>query len=111
MQVVKTIGWVVLTAIVVAFVVANWSEPQEVRLWPNSDADGGWYIYDWPVGFIALTFFLSGFVPMYLYYRAAKWQFNRRIAALEAAARSAAIASQPPAAAPPVPETPAEVQA
>ncbi len=108
MQVVRTIGWVILTAIVVAFVVANWSEPQEVRLWPRSGPDGGWYIYDWPVGFIALAFFLSGFVPMWLYHRAAKWQFNRRIAALEAAARSAAASA---VAAQPAPTTPAEVEA
>lgn len=90
MQVVRTIAWILLTAVVVAFVVANWSEPQDVRLWPTGNEVGGWYVVMWPVGFIALTFTLIGFVPMWLYHRAAKWQLHRRIAALEVAARTAA---------------------
>jgi UDP-N-acetylmuramyl pentapeptide phosphotransferase/UDP-N-acetylglucosamine-1-phosphate transferase len=93
MQVVRTIALILLTAVVVAFVVANWSEPQNVKLWPVSAEAGGWYVMMWPVGFIALVFSLIGFVPMWVYHRAAKWQLHRRIAALEAAARSAAIAA------------------
>ena len=114
MHIVRTIAWIILTAIVVAFVVANWTAPLEVRLWPQSDADGGWYVVGWPVGFIALAFLLVGFIPMWLYHRAAKWQLKRRIATLEAAARSAIqptpssgpTPAAPPAEPAPAPETP-----
>ena len=89
MQIVRTIGWIMLTAIVVAFVIVNWGDPQDVKFWPKTG--GGWYVFPWPVGFIAMVFFVLGFAPMWLWHRASKWQAKRRIAALEAAARTAAV--------------------
>ena len=96
MQVVRTGIWVLLTAAVVGFVSMNWRDPSEVRLLPGTA-----YIFDWPVGFIALVFFLLGLVPMYAYHRAARWHLRRRVAALEAAARVpvavAPVINPPPA--------------
>lgn len=101
MNVIRTAIWVVITALVVGFVVLNLGEPQAVRIWPGgTDA----YVVDWPVGVMALVFFLAGFVPMWLYHRGVKWGLNRRIAALENAARvNAVVAATPP---PPQPESP-----
>jgi lipopolysaccharide assembly protein A len=58
-------------------------------IWPGgTDND---FLFEWPVGFMALVFFLAGFVPMWLYHRGVKWGLNRRIAALENAARVSAV--------------------
>jgi len=118
MQNLRTIGWVILTAIVVAFVIMNFGERHEVKFWPGSD--GGGLLFEWPVGFIALVFFLLGFAPMWLIHRAHKWSTARRIASLENAARTVAatpVAVTPktdpaPAPAPaPEPETPLQPDA
>ncbi|OZA92424.1 MAG: hypothetical protein B7X57_08305 [Erythrobacter sp. 34-65-8] len=95
MNVVRTAIWMVLTALVVGFVVLNWGAPQQVKIWPGGAADD--YLFEWPVGFMALIFFLAGFVPMWLYHRGVKWGLHRRIASLENAARvNAVVASSPP---------------
>ena len=106
MNVVRTAIWMILTALVVGFVVLNWGEPQPVRIWPGGEDN---YVVDWPVGVMALVFFLSGFVPMWLYHRGVKWSLNRRIAALENAARLNAVVSSPPAA-PPASPSPAATE-
>lgn len=100
MNVVRTAIWMILTAMVVGFVVLNWGEPQPVRIWPGGEDN---FVVDWPVGVMALVFFVSGFLPMWLYHRGVKWSLNRRIAALENAARLNAVVATPPAA----PATPA----
>jgi lipopolysaccharide assembly protein A len=108
MQAVRTICWIALTAVVVTFVAVNWGDPYPVRIVPHGD---GWLLVDWPVGFIALVFFLAGFVPMWLYHRAAKWQAQRRITTLQAAARPAYVAPPPPPLASPDPLTPSDNKA
>ena len=98
MNVVRTALWIVVTALVVGFVVLNWGEPQQVKIWPGgSDTD---FLFEWPVGFMALVFFLAGFVPMWLYHRGVKWGLNRRIAALENAARVSAVVAPAPVSTP-----------
>lgn len=97
MNVVRTALWIVVTALVVGFVVLNWGEPQQVKIWPGGSNND--FLFEWPVGFMALVFFLAGFVPMWLYHRGVKWGLNRRIAALENAARVSAVVAP---AAPPV---------
>jgi putative membrane protein len=79
MQVVRTIVWIVITAILVAFVAMNW-EHAPVNFWP---LQSGYLRFEWPVGFIALFFFLLGAVPTYLLHRASRWRLGRRIASLE----------------------------
>lgn len=89
MNVIRTALWILITALVVGFVVLNWGAPQQVKIWPGSNGDG--ILFDWPIGFMALIFFLAGFIPMWLYHRGVKWGLNRRIAALENAARVNAV--------------------
>lgn len=82
MQIVRTVIWVLLLVALAIFTYANWS-PVSVRIWDN-------LLVDTMLPAIVVLAFAIGFVPMWMYHRAAKWQFNRRIAALEAAARSVA---------------------
>jgi putative membrane protein len=91
MQVVRTVVWIVITAILVAFVAMNW-ERAPVNFWP---LETSYLHFDWPVGVIALFFFVLGWLPMYLLHRAARWRFGRRIASLESNLRTTSAA--PPA--------------
>ncbi|MFC3097564.1 LapA family protein [Alteraurantiacibacter palmitatis] len=94
MQTVRTVLWVLLLVALAIFTYANWI-PVSVRIWDN-------LLLDTMLPAIVILSFLIGFVPMWMYHRAAKWQLNRRIAALELAARNAT----PPTPAPvdPMPE-------
>ena len=90
MQILRTTAWIVVTAVLVAFVAMNW-ERAPVNIWP---LEMGYLHFEWPVGIIALVFFAIGLGPMWLLRRADRWRFNRRIAALENSLR--ATAAQPP---------------
>ena len=79
MQIVRTILWVLLAVFIVVFVMLNYGEPQRVKFWPSEDPVG----FDWPVGIIALMFWLLGVIPTWLYHRSVKWSLNRRIRSLE----------------------------
>lgn len=83
MQVVRTVIWVLLLVALAIFTYANWI-PVSVRIWDN-------LLVDTMLPAIVVLSFVIGFVPLWLYHRAAKWQLHRRIAALEAAARTAAV--------------------
>ncbi len=89
MQIIRTILWIALTAILVAFIAMNW-EPAPVNFWPLQQS---YLHFVWPVGVIALVFFLLGLLPMYLVHRAARWQLHRRIGSLE----NTLAATAPPA--------------
>ena len=91
MQILKTLGWVLLTAFVVAFVMINYGEKHDVIIWPtSSDA----MVFNWPVGVIALVFWLLGVLPMWAYNRSVKWSLGRRIRSLENSIKSSALAAQ-----------------
>ncbi|MEL7445709.1 MAG: LapA family protein [Pseudomonadota bacterium] len=92
MQYIRTIGWVLLTGFVVMFLMMNWGEGQEVRIWPSSDGDN--FLVEWPVGVIAIVFFLLGMIPTWLYHRGVKWSLNRRVRSLESAVKSNALANR-----------------
>jgi putative membrane protein len=98
MQVIRTIVWVVVTALLVGFIAINWN-PAPVNFWPLSE---GYLHFQWPVGFIALAFFLLGLVPMWLINLIGRWRYARRINALENSVRAvspshaAASAPAPP---------------
>lgn len=96
MQVFRTVVWIVITILLVSFIAMNW-EKAPVNIWPLEDS---YLHFQWPVGVIALFFFLLGLVPMYLIHRAGRWRQNRRIASLENSIR-AASSSVTPAPAPP----------
>jgi lipopolysaccharide assembly protein A len=80
MAIIRTIVWVLITAALVAFMAMNWN-PAQVNFWPLSD---GLYLhFNWPVGVIALVFFLLGLLPTWLLAKAGKWRLTRKITALE----------------------------
>ena len=82
MQVVRTVIWVLMMVALAIFTYANWN-PVSVQIWDN-------LLVDTKLSAIVVLSFGIGFVPMWLYHRAAKWQLHRRIAALEVASRTAA---------------------
>jgi len=97
MHIVRTVLWVAITAILVAFIVMNWTWV-DVNFWP---LDGANYMhFQWPVGFVALVFFVLGMAPVWLYLRALRWRFQRRIASLENSLRANSVPSSVPAAVP-----------
>ena len=94
MQIIRTILWVVATALLVAFIAMNWSDPVAVRFWPL--ADGNYLNFQWPVGIVALFFYLLGLVPMWLLAKAGRWRLNRRIASLENSVKAASAGTPAP---------------
>ncbi len=90
MQVVRTIVWILLLVALGVFSYANW-DPVSVRIW-----DG--LVLDTMLPAIIILSFAIGFVPMWLYHRATRWQLERRVASLESAARTAPVVT--PASAP-----------
>ena len=79
MQIIRTVTWIVITALLVAFMAMNWHRAP-INIWP---LDTGYLYFEWPVGIIALLFFALGLVPMWLLHKAGHWRLNRRIHALE----------------------------
>lgn len=98
MNIIRTLVWVLITAILVAFIAMNWTKAP-VNFWP---LDNGYLHFDWPVGFIALVFFLLGLMPMWLLHRAARWRLARRINTLESSLANAATVPATPAVPAPV---------
>ena len=79
MQILRTLVWALLLVALVAFSVANWTDVT-VHIWPG-------ILMDTKIPAIVIIAFAIGFVPMWLYLRATKWQAKRRIQSLESAAR------------------------
>lgn len=90
MQILRTVAWIVITAILVAFIAMNWTKVP-VNFWPLDD--GNYVHFEWPVGVVALVFFLLGLVPVWLYLRATRWRLHRRIASLENSLRATSLPS------------------
>lgn len=90
MQIVRTVAWIVITAILVAFIAMNWTKVP-VNFWPLDD--GNYIHFEWPVGVVALLFFLLGMVPAWLYLRAVRWRMGRRIASLENSLHASSMSS------------------
>jgi putative membrane protein len=92
MHIIRTLTWVVITALLVAFMAMNWHR-SSVNFWPL----GNDYLhFEWPVGIIAMVFFLLGLLPMWLLHKAGSWRMNRRISTLENTVRANTVT--PPAA-------------
>lgn len=91
MQIVKTIVWVLIVTALALFAYANWFRI-DVTIWSE-------VVLNTPLPMVILTSFLLGFVPMWLFHRAARWRLKRRIASLEAAQRSLIAHQQEQAAA------------
>jgi hypothetical protein len=98
MKIVRTIVWVLLLVALLLFSVNNWEPGVTVKIWEN-------LVVDTKLPAVVVISFLIGLVPMWLLYRANKWNYDRRIASLESAARASAMAHPAPASAAP-PEQP-----
>ena len=92
MQIVRTIVWVLLLVALLIFSINNWN-PVEVKIWEG-------LVLETKIPALVVIAFLIGLVPMWLLHRASRWNYDRRIASLESAARASAMA---PAAPPPQP--------
>ena len=90
MNIIRTVLWIALTAILVAFIAMNWAKVP-VNFWPLDD--GNYVHFEWPVGFVALLFFGLGMLPVWLYLRAVRWRLGRRIATLENSLRASSMPS------------------
>ena len=71
MSFLKTLFWIVLSAVVVLFSINNWL-PTTVNLWGGLQAD-----VKLPI--LLFFFFLIGFVPTIIYYRTKAWRLGRRL--------------------------------
>lgn len=91
MQIIRTILWVIITAMLVAFIAMNWIYVP-VNFWPLNN--GNYLHLQWPVGLVALLFFLLGAIPMWLVHRATIWRLNRRIQTLESTVLSTTLARE-----------------
>ncbi|WP_379921101.1 hypothetical protein [Erythrobacter sp. R86502] len=68
------------------FAIYNW-QPVELTLWQN-------LVLETKVPVLALLAFLAGFLPMWALHRSVVWSQNRRIRALEASLKNAAMVRQ-----------------
>lgn len=93
MQYVRTGIWVLITAILVIFIAMNWTKVP-VNIWPMTN---GYFHFEWPVGIIALLFFLLGLLPMWALHKATKWRLRRKLENAERALAAAVPAAYPPA--------------
>lgn len=75
MGILRTIIWVLLTAILVIFAMANWL-PVTVTIWPGQ-------VLDTKLPVLILAAFLIGAVPMWIALRTARWTMKRRLDASE----------------------------
>lgn len=71
MNMLRTIIWILLTAILVIFAMANWS-PVTVTVWPGQ-------VLDTKLPLLILISFLIGSVPMWIALRTTRWTLNRRL--------------------------------
>jgi uncharacterized integral membrane protein len=92
MQIVRTIVWVLLLVVLLIFSINNWN-PVEVKIWEG-------LVLETKVPALVVISFLLGLLPMWLLHRIAAYAAHRKIASLQTAARTAAVA---PVADPPAP--------
>ena len=71
MQFLKTLFWVVVTAILMIFSMRNW-EMVSVKLW-------GALAVDMKLPLLLLLAFIAGFIPGFLMLKAARWTARRKL--------------------------------
>lgn len=102
MGILRTIIWVLLTAVLVIFAMANWLAVT-VTIWPGQ-------VLDTKLPVLILASFLIGSVPMWVALRTTRWSLKRRLDASERQlADMRALANRPLEPAPvttPAPATP-----
>ena len=75
MGILRTIIWVLLTAVLVIFAMANWLAVT-VTIWPGQ-------VLDTKLPVLILASFLIGSVPMWIALRTTRWSLKRRLDASE----------------------------
>ena len=90
MRAVKTIIWLVIAVLLVAFAYAN-PDVANVHIWPG-------LVWSPPTWALVIGALAIGFAPTWLIQSATRWRLARRIASLEAtlAAQSHAINTRAP---------------
>lgn len=102
MGILRTIIWVLLTAVLVIFAMANWI-PVTVTIWPGQ-------VLDTKLPVLILASFLIGMVPMWIALRTTRWSLKRRLDSSERQlADMRALANRP--AEPVAPATPTSAPA
>ncbi|RVU03727.1 DUF1049 domain-containing protein [Novosphingobium umbonatum] len=79
MQILRNALWLLIAMLATAFVAINWHKAP-LNLWP---LESGYLHVEWPVGIVALVFYLLGALPTALLNKARRWRLKRRIAMLE----------------------------
>lgn len=75
MQFIKTLFWVLLAVLLVAFSYNNWISVT-VFIWEGT-------LLDTKLPVLVIGSFLLGFLPIWLLYRTSRWRMKRRIDSLE----------------------------
>ncbi|MGI8944230.1 MAG: DUF1049 domain-containing protein, partial [Qipengyuania sp.] len=88
MQIIRTIFWVLILVLLIVFTAFNW-KPVEVKLWENM-------IVETKIPALVVISFLLGLIPAWMVHRGTKWRLQRRIGALESAARTTAATRRVP---------------
>ena len=76
-QLIRTIVWVLVTAIVALFAARNWG-PVTINLWGDLQMETR-------LALVVLASFLLGFLPMLLLHRTSRWTLKRKLAYAERA--------------------------
>ena len=71
MGILRTIIWVLLTAVLIIFAMANWI-PVTVTIWPGQ-------VLDTKLPVLILASFLIGMGPMWIALRTTRWSLKRRL--------------------------------
>lgn len=95
MAIVRTIIWILLTAFLVIFAMANWL-PVTVTIWPGQ-------VLDTKLPVLILASFLIGSVPMWIALRTSRWSLKRRLDASERQLADLRAMAARPADPPPAP--------
>lgn len=75
MRFLKTLLWIIFAIILTVFAFNNWNLVT-IDLWAGLQ-------FDTKLPVLVIGAFLLGFLPVWLFHRASRWRFNRRIASLE----------------------------
>ena len=100
MQLIRTVGWVVLLIALLLFSINNWTTV-DVKIWEG-------LILETKLPALVVLAFLLGLVPMWLLSKAGRWRMKRQISTLQNAAQiSAAPSLSSDSLAQSIPENPA----
>ena len=98
MGILRTIIWILLTAVLVIFAMANW-RVVTVTIWPGWEAET-------KLPLVILASFLIGAVPMWVALRTTRWSLKRRLDGSERQLAHRRPPPNPPPDPPPAPAPP-----